>query len=65
MPSPIPPAVIMAKKGKKKLPWRRAESDFHGETNIFPGGTAIDPDEMDAYLAVDHHIALTRPGTAA
>jgi hypothetical protein len=56
-PSPINPAVLIARKGKKKRQWRLRdsdlESDFQKDTNMFPGGTAIDPNEMDAYLVVD------------
>jgi hypothetical protein len=66
-PSAINPVVIMARKGKKKRQWRQRDSDlesnFQKDTNIFPGGTAIDPNEMDAYLVADR-LAVTRPGTA-
>lgn len=66
-PSPVPPPTTAAKKGKKKLQWRRRDPEMESfynqvETNIFPGGTAIytrDPD----YLGHDN-VARTRPGTA-
>jgi hypothetical protein len=66
-PSPINPVVLIARKGKKKRQWRQRdwdlESDFQMHTNIFPGGTTIDPNEMDAYLVVDRP-AAAGPGIA-
>lgn len=56
----IKPVVLVAKRGRRKTRWARR--DFDLETNVFPGGTAVDPDRMGVYLVADD-IAVTRPGT--
>lgn len=67
-PSPVP-AAVTAKRGKKKIQWKRKNHDVdsfynQAESNIFPGGTAIYTREPDAYFP-NENVAITRPGTAA